>query len=399
MNRLLNMIGLQTRATVPTVKTSDPYLAEFFTGRGSGVLANVDMDRASGLSTAYACIRVIAESLASVPLRLYRETPQGKEKAKDHPLYGVLARASNPNMTAFECREYLIASVFIRGNAYARIEWNSRGQVVALHPLDPLSVSVDVLSSGKLRYRHLNKNGQTVILSQAEVLHIRHRIGPDGCTGISPISAARETFETALGQQNLTQKQTAKGFRPEGVLSFPSPIDAEGKTGALDALATKAENTTARGGILVLDGGATWDAMPFSSRDAEFLESRKLSDLAIARVFGVPPTSCGIPDDSNLNTLTGENQALVQRCLGPAAQRVDQALNAALIPESQRDVLKIEHDLSGLLRGDIEARYGAYAIARNAGIMSANEIRQLENLPEIEGGDEIWRPLNMGGQN
>lgn len=376
-----------------SVKLSDPYLAEFLGERG-GVGAFVDVKRASGLSVAHACISTISQNLAAVPLNLYRRTGNGgRERAADHALHGVLHDMASDTLTAFEAREYLVASLLTNGNAFARIEWSGRGQVASLHPLDPATVTVEKLQSGRLRYRITGS--PSMIHTQDEILHLRYRLAPDGVMGLSPIQIARETINLALTQQEQAGKQAARAFRPEGVLSFPHNISTEGKFGALDALGRKAEDTTARGGVLVLDGGVTWSPLAFTSKDAEFLEHRKLSDLAVARIFSVPPTAIGITDNATYSNVDGESRALVMRCLAPMAKRIEQAMNAALLTVASRRTFFVEHDLAGLLRGDIKARYEAYRIGREWGWLSPNEIRAWENLREIEDGDEYLSPLNM----
>ena len=388
------LTGRETRRE--TVRLSDPYLAEFFGQRG-GLAGFVDTGRATGLATAHAAITCIAQNLAAMPCNLYRRMDDGgRERATDHPLHGVLHDAANPQATAYEAREFLTASILIYGNAFARIEWSGRGQVTGLYPLHPLNVSVERLESGRLRYRVTGHRGETSILTQDETLHLRWRIGPDGVTGLSPIQIARETFNLGLTQQDTAGRQAGKSFRPEGVLSFPTMLGREAGQNRLDALGRKVEDVTSAGGILVLDGGATWNPLAFSSKDAEFLESRKLTDLAIARIFSVPPTAIGITDNATYSNVDGESRALVMRCLAPMARRIEQAMNAALLPVTSRRTFFVEHDLAGLLRGDLTARFEAYRVGREAGFLSPNEIRRWENLPVIEGGDTFLQPLNMG---
>lgn len=385
--------GREERAT--TSYTSDPLFAEFF-GYGTGLSGNIDTQRATGLATAHACISIVTQALASVPLPLLRRTENGgRDKAIDHPLYGVLHDMANPTMTAYEARETLAAALLITGNAYARLEWNARGQVYQMTPLDPATVAVERLESGRLRYRVSDPRGGVRIHVQEEILHLRFRLARDGVMGLSPIQLARETFNLALCQQDTAGKQAGKSFRPEGALVFPNPIPGDKKDAALEKLRTKIEANSSTSGVLVLDGGAEWRSFSFSSKDAEFLESRKLTNLDICRVFGVPPTVAGITDNATYSNTDQESRALVVRCLAPMARRIEQAMNAAMLPTESRKRLFIEHDLAGLLRGDLKARYEAYRIGREWGWLSPNEIRGWENLPEIDGGEEYLSPLNM----
>ena len=389
MSILSRILGrAETRAT-----TSDPYLAEFF-GQSGTMLAHVDARRASGIAVAHRCISLIAELMASTPLFVYRHGERGnRERATDHPAYGVLHDMPNATMTAFELRERLIADLLVHGNAYAEIERNGRGQVTGLRLIDPGTISVERLRSGRLRYVETGAPGR--VLLQDEVLHLRYRLGRDGVMGLSPVQIARETFNRALAEIDTAAKQAAKGFRPEGAVVFAQAIQPSQKTDVLDKLRQKIERNDNTSGILVLDGGADWKPFAFSSKDAEFLESRKLTALDVCRVFGVPPSAAGITDNATYSNIGEESRALVQRCLAPMAKRIEQVMNMALLSPEARRSFFIEHDLAGLLRGDIGARYAAYRAGRDGGWLSPNEIRRLENLPEIDGGDEYLSPLNM----
>ncbi len=297
--------------------------------------------------------------------------------------------------TAFEAREMLIASLLVSGNAYATLEWNGRGQVIGLTPLDPGTVAVERLESGRLRYRVTNRAGGIRVYLQDEMLHLRYRLARDGVMGLSPIQLARETFNLALTQQDTAAGLAAKGNRPSGALVFPNAIGGEKKEGALSALAAKINANTATSNVLVLDAGAEWKSFSMTAKDAEFLESRKLTNLDICRIWGVPPTVVGILDHGTYSNVEMESRALVVRCLAPMARRVEQAMNMALLPTGSRQTLFVEHDLAGLLRGDMKARYEGYRIGREWGWLSPNEIRGWENMPEIEGGNEYLSPLNM----
>jgi HK97 family phage portal protein len=387
------LFGREQRSAT-RIASSDPYISEWF-GLGGGLGGSVDAQRASGLATAGACISVISQALAAVPLNVYRRTANGgRERAADHPLHGVLHDMPNEAQTAFEARELMIASLLMTGNAYAALTWNPRGQVTALTPLDPGSVAVERLESGRLRYRVSGRSGVRVLL-QDEVLHLRYRLGRDGVMGLSPIQLARETFSLALTQQETAAGLAAKGNRPSGALVFPNLMGGDKKDAALEKLGAKLASNSALSNVMVLDGGAEWKSFSMTARDAEFLESRKLTNLDICRIWGVPPTVVGILDHGTYSNVEMESRALVVRCLAPMARRIEQAMNAALLPAESRKALFVEHDLAGLLRGDMKARYESYRIGREWGWLSPNEIRGLENMPAIDGGGEFLSPLNM----
>lgn len=395
---LINRIfGRETRAD--TVTASDPYLAEFF-GHKGGARGYVDTHRASGIATASACVSIIAGALSSVPLNTYRRGDSGaRDRATDHPLFTVLHDMPNDTQTAYEAREYLIWSFLIHGNAYARIEWSGRGQVTALHPLDPSNVTVERLDGGRLRYRVTDHRGGLRVYLQEEILHLRDRLGRDGVMGVSRVQAMAETFNLAIVQGEQAGNQADNAFRQNGAFIFPNPINSDKKTEVLDKLAAKLSARSSTAGIHVLDGGVDFKPISFNSRDSEFLESRKLTNLDICRAFGVPPTVAGILDHGTYSNVESESRALVVRCIAPMAKRIEQAMTVALLPPSSRKTLFIEHDLAGLLRGDLKGRYEAYRIGREWGWINANEIRGWENLPNIDGGDEYLTPLNMRGSS
>lgn len=396
MSFLERLLGREERSHI---KASDPYLGEFFGQRGGGG-GFANPQRASGLAVANACISIISQNLAAVPCNLYQRTPNGgREKAHSHPLFKALHDSANESQTAFEVREAILVSLLISGNAYAEIKWNAKGQAERLIPIDSGSVTPEKLTNGRIRYRVSTPAGPTRTLVQEEMLHLRYRLGPDGLMGLSPIQIVRETFNLALSQNDQAYKLADKGFRPAGALVFPEKLGRDFAPHIKSNFREKFLGAANTGEVMVLDGGAKFESISFNSRDSEFLESRKLSNLDICRAFGVPPTVAGITDNATYSNSDQESRALVVRCLAPMARRVEQAMNTALLPPTARKSLFIEHDLAGLMRGDMKARYEAYRVGREWGWLSPNEIRGWENLPEIDGGDEFLTPLNMTSLN
>jgi len=375
------------------IASSDPFLGEFLGARWQG---RADIDKASGHAVAHRCISVISENLAAVPLKVYRRTEDGgREAATDHPLYEVLHDQTNGRLTAFEAREWLVSSILTHGNSYSVIERNGRGQVTALHPLTAGSVTVEVLKNGRLRYKHSLPDGETKTYLQDDILHLRYRT-KDGVLGMSPIQIAAAAFGLALAQQDTAGAAAENSFRPAGALVFPDKLSGAGKEGVIDKFRERFVGSLKANEVMVLDGGAKFETFSFNSKDSEFLESRKLSNLDICRVFGVPPSVAGITDDATYSNIGEESRALVQRCLAPWAKRIEQSLNVTLLSPEARKTFFVEHDLAGLLRGDLVTRYNAYRIGREGGWLSSNEIRAFENMSKIEGGDTYVEPLNYG---
>ncbi len=391
------------KKTEERIASSDPYLGEFLGARWT---ARADIEKASGLAVAHRAVQTIAENLAAMPLKVFREAENDdREPAKDHPLYGVLHDQMNGRQTAFEGREMLIASMLIHGNAFARIERNGRGQVVALYPLVAGSVTVELLKNGRIRYKHALPDGGTEVLLQEECLHLRYR-SADGILGMSPIQIAAGTFGLAIAQQDQAGAAAENAFRPAGALVFPDKLGSGTGAGSKEDVIQKFRDRFVgqlkAGEVIVLDGGADFRTFQFSARDSEFLESRKLSNLDIARVYGVPPSIVGITDNSTYSNAEAESRALVIRCLAPTAKRIETAMSAALLSPESRKTFMIEHDMSGLLRGDLVTRYNAYRVGREGGWLNVNTIRSFENLSNIgPEGETYVQPLNMGivGQN
>lgn len=349
----------------------------------------------SNMAVATRCVGLRSELLASVPLHVFRRTADGgRERADDTPLYGVLHDQPNPGQTAFEFREFLIRSLDLRGNAYARIEWDRAGRVTALYPLEPDCVVVQRLPSGRLRYKHSPAGGGGVeILLAEEVLHVR---GPsrDAMTGMSPIQIARGAMALALTQEVTAQAMFDNAMRPSGALVYPNELKDAPRARLRDDLKKRFEGAPNAGRVLLLDGGAKFERMSMTSEDAEFLDARKLSNEDVARIFGMPPTTVGITDKATYSNTEQEARALVQNAIGPLAARVEGAMKRCLLTDAGRRTLYVEHDLAGILRGDMQARFEAYRIGREIGVYSANDVRKKENEPPIANGDSYSQPVN-----
>ncbi|MBV5262859.1 phage portal protein [Pinisolibacter aquiterrae] len=380
----------ETRSASP-----DAFLAEHLATRGLGGAASPDVTLSS-LAVAARCVGIRSEMLASVGLFAFRRTADGgRERADDLPLYAVLHDQMNPNLAAFEGREFLLRELDTRGNAFARIERNARGQVVALWPEPWGNVGVERLAGGRLRYRISSPYGGTEVLLQDEVLHVR---GPtrDGMMGLSPLHIAREAMGFAVGQAETAEGFIRNALRPSGVISFPDKFvqNQEQAARVRQTLREKYQGIGKSGEMMILDGGAKFERISWTPQDAEFLASRKLANEDVARVFGIPPTCVGITDRGTYSNTEQEARALVQNALGPLAARIEAAMMRCLLSDAARRSIYVEHDLSALLRGDVQARFEAYRIGREIGALSPNDVRRRENEPPIANGDVYHQPAN-----
>jgi HK97 family phage portal protein len=391
--RLLDRIAPETRDAQRPISTWDLLR---YGGYGTGLPGTpVNSDAVlSASSVAARCVDLRATLLASVPLFVYRRTANGgRERADDIPLSGALHDQASDQLSAFEAREFLVRSLDLAGNGYAQLDRDGSGRVAAIYPLRPNNVTVEQLASGRLRYQYSLPAGGTITLLQEDVLHVR---GPsrDGICGLSPLAIARDNLGLMLQQNEAANGLAARGLRSSGFLETQQVLN-EGDRTRLENIIDRYAGSAKAGSVMVLEGGMTYKPLSWSPEDAELLASRKLSNEDVARIFGIPPTSVGITDKATFSNTEQESTMLVRNGLAPLAKRVETALMRACLSAEARQSLYIEHDLTGLLRGDTAARYQAYATGRQWGWLSPNDVRRAENQTPIPGGDEYLRPLNM----
>ena len=377
----------------PQNKTAGSSYSFFFGGSTSGKAVT---ERTSMQMTAvYSCVRILAEAVAGLPLNLYRYLPDGgKEKSFDHPLYRLLHDEPNPEMSSFVFRETLMTHLLLWGNAYAQIIRNGKGEIIALYPLMPNKMTVDRDDNGRLYYRYSHSSdesptmsGSNVILKPSDVLHIPG-LGFDGLVGYSPIAMAKNAIGMAIACEEYGAKFFANGAAPGGVLEHPGTIK--------DPARVRESWQTTFGGsgnsnkIAVLEEGMKYTPIGISPEQAQFLETRKFQINEIARIFRVPPHMVGDLEKSSFSNIEQQSLEFVKYTLDPWVIRWEQSIMRTLLSADEKALYFVKFNLEGLLRGDYASRMSGYATARQNGWMSANDIRELENLDRIpadEGGD------------
>lgn len=371
--RALSALGLERRSTNP----NDPW-ANFNALR----TGPVNETTAQGVSACYACVQAISETVATLPLILYRRKGEDRERAQAHPLYRVLHDQANPEWTAMEAREYLTASTLLTGNGYGLLTFGNDGQVRELWPLDPNRVRVLRLPNGRLAYDYTDDKGEMRRYLAEEVLHLRHRIGRDGVLGVSPLQAARGVVELAIQEQDHGLDTFKNGAKLLGVLKVPGKLSPEQKIQIKDGWRTNTSGQTP-----ILEHGADYQSLSMSLVDAQWLEAQQFSVEQVARIFRVPPPVIGHLADANYsNSLEMARQFITLSLRRPMAMW-EQAISAKCLTEAGRRAYFAEHEVSGLMRGDAEARAAFYESGIRAGWMLKSEPRRLENLPTIEGID------------
>ena len=366
----------------------------FFMG-GSTAGKHVNERSAMQMTAVYSCVRILAEAVAGLPLHLYRYTESGgKEKAIDHPLYLLLHDEPNPEMSSFVFRETLMTHLLLWGNAYAQIIRNGKNEVIALYPLMPNKMEVDRDEYGQLYYKYQRSNdeaptmeGSSVILKPCDVLHIPG-LGFDGLVGYSPIAMAKNAIGMAIACEEYGAKFFANGAQPGGVLEHPGTIkDPQRVRESWQSTFGGSGNANK---IAVLEEGMKYTPISMSPEQAQFLETRKFQINEIARIFRVPPHMVGDLEKSSFSNIEQQSLEFVKYTLDPWVIRWEQSIMRSLLTPEEKKTYYAKFNLDGLLRGDYQSRMNGYAIGRQNGWMSANDIRELENLDRIpaeEGGD------------
>ncbi len=345
---------------------------------------------AQGVSTVYACVQAIAETTASLPLILFRRGDDGdRERATDHPLYRVLHDMANPEQTALEFREYMMAAVLLRGNAFARIVRGWDGQVRELWPLNPDNVTVQRTATG-LVYDH-SKDGVLTRLLAHEVLHLRHRLGDDGVMGVSPIQAARGVIELAQAEQDHGRNTFTNGAKLLGVLKFPGKLKPEQRQAIATSWSSQHAGGANSGRTAILEEGVDFQSVAMTLEDAEWIEARQFSVEEVCRLFRVPPTIVGDLRHGNYSNSMELARQFVTMSLRRHLVAWEQAIAKQLLTEVGRRVYFAEHQVEGLLRGDSANRAAFYSSGIASGWMLPSEARRLENLPTIPGIDDAPR--------
>ena len=365
----------------------------FFGGTTAG--KPVNEHTAMQMTAVYSCVRILAETLAGLPLHVYKYNDSGgKEKYLQHPLYRLLHDEPNPEMTSFTFRETLMSHLLLWGNAYAQIIRNARGEVIALYPLMPNKMTVDRDKNGRLFYLYqrsvedaptLGKDS-LVYLDPSDVLHIPG-LGFDGLVGYSPIAMAKNAIGLAMATEEYGAKFFANGAAPGGVLEHPGTIKDPQKV--KDSWNAAYQGSTNSHRVAVLEEGMKYQQIGIPPEQAQFLETRKFQINEIARIFRIPPHMLADLEKSSFSNIEQQSLEFVKYTLDPWVVRWEQNMFRSLLMESEKNTVFIKFNVDGLLRGDYVSRMSGYATARQNGWMSANDIRELENLDRI--------PVELGG--
>ncbi len=356
---------------------------------------SVSITTAMRTSAVFACVRVIAESVASLPLIVYqRMGGRGKRRAPEHPLYELLHGIPNPHMTAVELRENLAGHVCLWGIAYCEKVYDGAGRIRELWPLRPDRMVLRQEDGKPSWWQYTMSSGEAIALSMDRVWRTRG-IGIDRYTGYSVISQAREAIGTALATEKYGGLFFANAAHPGGVLQTDKKLNQAAATNLKASWEAAHKGMDYAHRIAVLEEGVQWQQVGMQHDDAQFLETRNFQVVEIARMFRMPLHMIGDLTRATFSNIEHQGIEFVTLTLAPWLTRFEQSARRDLLSESERKSYFVEHLVDGLLRGDIQSRYQAYATGRQNGWLSANDIRELENMNPVDGGDIYLVPLNM----
>lgn len=370
-------------------------------GMGTDSGMRVSPESAMQLAAVFACIRVITETLASLPLIIYKKLPDGgKERALDHPLYKILHNRPNIYQTGFEFVEMMQGHLELRGNAFAEICPGPAGAIDSLVPIHPDRVQVYRLPNGRLRYQvRAWYDGSLKNYAMEEIFHVRG-LSSDGMVGMSPVAVQREMIGVSLAQQEYAARFFANDAQPRGIYETPQKLSPEAYKRLRETL--QDANTGAnRHKAALLEEGLKYTAIGLNNRDSQFLEARQYSIGEIARMFRVPPHKIGDLSKATFSNIEQQAIEFVVDCMRPRAVRWEQRIQTELLDPldlGDGNEYFAEFLMDALLRGDLKSRYEAYNIGRNGGWLTPNDVCRMENrnpIPAEKGGDDYLRPTNM----
>jgi len=346
----------------------------------------VTVDSALQLSATWACVRLVSETVSTLPLKIYERMPDGsRQTASSHPLYDILCRSPNTEMTPSRFMLQVVASICLWGNAYVEKRYIG-SRLVDLNPIKPQTVRVKRLDNGALSYV-VTENGITRTIAESKMMHIRG-FGLDGMLGLSIIATGRETFGAAGAAEEAAAKVFSTGMQTSGYISTEASLKPEQREKIRQSIERFSGSKNA-GRVMVLEHGMTYQGISMNPEAAQMLQTRAFGIEEICRLFRVPPFMVGHLDKQSswASSTEAMNLQFLSNTLRPLLVNVEQEITRCLLPASDAERYFVSFNVEGLLRADSKGRTEFYNSALNNGWMSRNEVRQKEDLPPIAGGD------------
>jgi HK97 family phage portal protein len=371
--------------TVSTEETNPGVLSSLGFLGGSVAGMHVNQDSALSFAAVWACVQAISQDLAALPFVIYSDSDGTKQVRKDHPAYRLLNLQANPKQTAFQFRQSMLATVLLRGEAFALIERDGRQSPVALHYKHPDRTEV-LERDGRFWYR-FDSDQRRLPYADYEVIHLRG-LSMSGGRGISVLHAHRKTLGLGLANQAYGLGFYEKGARVDAVMKHPGKFK---DAAVAERLRNQFESTYSGAGgnrVLMLEEGIDYEAISMGPKDAEFLNTHKLTNADVARIFRVPLHKINELDSSIKANIEQQAIEYIQNTLQPWAVNTEQEFRLKLFRAAEVNTTKGKHNFNGLMRGDSQARGTYYREMLNTGVMSINDVRDLEEMNPVTGGDE-----------
>ncbi|MBB3322167.1 phage portal protein [Atlantibacter sp. RC6] len=350
-------------------------------------------ERNMQISTVWACIRLISTVTASLPLDVYEtRDDQRKKVAGTHPLAKLLRFRPNNFMTALEFREAMTMQLCAYGNAYAHVERNSVGDVISMVPLMSANMEVRLSDNGKNIIYRYRRDTEYADFSQKEIFHLKG-FGFNGLTGLSPLAFSAKSAGVAIAMEDNQREFFANGAKSPQILMTDGKVLTKEQRGQLEENFKEIAGGPVKKRLWILESGFTTQAIGVSPQDSEILAARKFQVAELARFYGVPPHLVGDVEKTTSwgSGIEQQNLGFLQYTLKPYLDRWEYSIERWLVKESEQGVIHAEHNLDGLLRGDSTSRASFMQIMVNTGIRTVNEVRRLDNLPPLPGGDVATR--------
>ncbi|WP_028471296.1 phage portal protein [Neptunomonas japonica] len=381
------------KSSVEIIDTPDKLAAVVGYGHDTYTGRAVSSSQAMQLTTVFACVRVLSESMGMLPCKLFEQTDRIRKPATKHKLYSLLTIAPNDYMTAQEFWELLMVCLCLRGNFYA-YKVKVMGEVVELLPIDPGAVTPTLDTDYEPSYQVKFKNGTTETLTQDDIWHVRG-LTLDGLTGLNPVAYAREAIALGLATEEHGARMFKNGATPTGILKTAESLSDTAFNRLKEQFQENHQGMANSHKPMILEMGLDWKPISLNAEDSQFLETRKFQRDEICAIYRVPPHLVANLEKASFNNIEELGLSFVNYGLVSYMTRIESRINVGLLKPSDRGRYYAKFNAAALLRGNLKARYESYGQGINWGILSPNDCRELEDMNPREGGDHYLTPLNM----
>lgn len=349
------------------------------------------------ITTAWSAVRLIAETVGTLPLHLYRTTDKGRERAKDDPRYELVRYQPCDYMTAPEWKESMVVSLATMGQAYSPVtRMESTGRIISIQSVHKSRVQPEVQRDGSIIWWLTDRHGNRRACTRRDVMPVRGFGGPGELEGFAPHQIHSNSLALSVAMEKYAAEFFGSGGRPQGILKTEADFSEKSRDQIRAGFAKYLQDSREKGELPVLDGNTEYQPISTPNNEAQFIESRKLQIAEIARIYRVPLHMLMETDKASYNNTEQANKHFLDYTLLAYLTRIEASLNTCLLEPAERaQGMYFEFDVNNLLRGDSTQRADYYLKMRQAGAISQNEIRQRENMPLVEAANDLHVPLNM----